>query len=931
MPIPQGTNATPVNPTNWNTLVDGINALGENVIQHGATGDGSTDDSAAFIAAIAAAAGGVVLVPEAATSFRLSANVTVPAGVTVVFQEGGLLLIDNAIAFTVNGGIQAGTYRIFSGAGTAVLAANPTINIVWYSASGTGDNSSRWVDALRNAFASNGNISHYYAPAGNYEDQSTITLDSTGFWTLSGDGMSVTRFHYDQIDDTSLMKVERDAGVNIVYNVVIRDMSFYGGSTATGAAIEIVDASQFWINNVTIEDFDADTVTNRGVWTKGRDNIKLSNVRFSGVITSIYIDDNANSTIDCDHFYLENVRMHAGDQDNGYGVHFVCQNVYNFTATGNNAIAHVKYGFYWDEGTQSLRSLNIAIRDFRIENGDSVNKDGWFAWIEHNDAINDLIFSNIRIGTSFNGFHIRDTDRLSINNVNSAGDAGYTALDIDTTVISSIFDHFSRASGATFTTTGLTASYLRGDNAQFGLELYGADSRHSFGLGPGAADDFIVGTNYIVVEGDTGNVGINTDDPDQLLEVSDSTTPYIRLVNTTEGTWDFDDIFSGIQFYNDDTTATGPNIAAAIEAIHTRSGSGHGGADAGLRFLTWDINDANPTERMRITSVGKTILHGSLVADSYNFAADAEASDTYVISLDPAPDGYVTGMLITFTANTANTGACTVNVNALGAKSLKVNHDRDPGNGYIESGSVVTAVYDGTNFQITSIDAGVPDYAGIFGDDNAVATTILLVDAYEPVTIFDTNMPEVVSNGDFSNNNITIGNTGDYKASVHLSGESAGNNKVYEFDVFEIAASGDTITGVTQANPGVVTATGHSFSNGNRVKIASVAGMTELNGQIYTVASAGANDFELNDDNGANINTTGYTAYTSGGTAFLATCVDVAHTHRQFGAGVGDIGSMSGGGIAALTSGNTLELHVKGVTDATNLTLESLQLSIIKL
>jgi len=560
-----------VNPTSLGDVIH-KGYSGHDVRAYGAVGDGTTDDSTAFTNAIAAAAGGVVIVPQAPTSYKLSSNVTVPAGVTVVFQEGGLLLIDNAVVFTVNGGIQAGTYQIFSGAGTAVLAANPTINIVWYSASGSGDNSSRWVDALRNAFASNGNLSHYYAPAGNYEDTSTITLDSTGFWTLSGDGMSVTRFFYRQTDDTSLVKIERDAGASIVYNIIIRDMSFFGMSTATGAAIEITDSSQLWINNVTIEDFDADIVTNRGIWTKGRDNVKLSNVRFASVITSIYIDDNPNSTIDCDHFNLENVRMHAGDQDNGYGVHIVCQNVYNFTTLGNNALAHVKYGFYWDEGTATLRGLSISIRDFRIESGDSVNKDCWFMHFVHNDAINDLVVANIRIASSFNGLYLRNVDRLSVYNIDSAGGAGYTSLDIDTTVKSSILNHFRRQTGSTFTTTGLTETSLKGDDAQFGLEIYGADSKH--------------------------------------------------------------------------------------------------------------------------------LLGGNLVSNTYNFAPDSVGSDAYAITLDPAPAAYTTGMMIVFTAGFANTGACTVNVNSLGVKSLKMLHDQDPGNNYIENGSVVMAVYDGTNFQM---------------------------------------------------------------------------------------------------------------------------------------------------------------------------------------------------------------------------------------
>lgn len=80
------------------------------------------------------------------------------------------------------------------------------------------------------------------------------------------------------------------------------------------------------------------------------------------------------------------------------------------------------------------------------------------------------------------------------------------------------------------------------------------------------------------------------------------------------------------------------------------------------------------------------------------------------------------------------------------------------------------------------------------------------------------------------------------------------------------AAKGSTqaITGITQANPAVVTYTGaDNFTNGDRVYIDNVLGMTQVNNQLYTVANvnAGANTFELQ-----GVNSTAYTAYVSGGT-----------------------------------------------------------------
>jgi hypothetical protein len=219
------------------------------------------------------------------------------------------------------------------------------------------------------------------------------------------------------------------------------------------------------------------------------------------------------------------------------------------------------------------------------------------------------------------------------------------------------------------------------------------------------------------------------------------------------------------------------------------------------------------------------------------------------------------------------------------------------------------------------------DYAGIYTDGNAVATTINVVGAFEHVDVYDTDMPEQRSDGDNSTDSITVGDSADYKVNFYLYGSAGGNNKIYEFFSFEIAASGDTITGATQANPCVVTATGHSFSNGNIVKITGVAGMTELNDRLFTVANAGANDFELNDDDGAGINSGGFGVYSSGGTAVLATKLVQVHAERKY-AVQNDVGSCSGGGFATLTQGNAIELYVKGETDATDITIEGSQFMI---
>ena len=83
-------------------------------------------------------------------------------------------------------------------------------------------------------------------------------------------------------------------------------------------------------------------------------------------------------------------------------------------------------------------------------------------------------------------------------------------------------------------------------------------------------------------------------------------------------------------------------------------------------------------------------------------ATDTGTANAYVIALSPAITAYAAGQEITFKAGAASTTASTLNVNTLGAKALKKLHDQDIASGDIESGSIVTAVYDGTNFQVTS-------------------------------------------------------------------------------------------------------------------------------------------------------------------------------------------------------------------------------------
>ena len=92
----------------------------------------------------------------------------------------------------------------------------------------------------------------------------------------------------------------------------------------------------------------------------------------------------------------------------------------------------------------------------------------------------------------------------------------------------------------------------------------------------------------------------------------------------------------------------------------------------------------------------------------------------------------------------------------------------------------------------------------------------------------------------------------------------------------QITNASQNITGITKANPAVVTVASHGYTNGTDVWINSVGGMTEVNGRRYTIANATTNTFEL-----SGVDSTNYTTYTSGGTAASVYEISSPYTEAQ--------------------------------------------------
>ena len=80
-----------------------------------------------------------------------------------------------------------------------------------------------------------------------------------------------------------------------------------------------------------------------------------------------------------------------------------------------------------------------------------------------------------------------------------------------------------------------------------------------------------------------------------------------------------------------------------------------------------------------------------------------------------------------------------------------------------------------------------------------------------------------------------------------------------------------SISGIALGNPTIITATAHGFNNGDVVTLAGIVGTTVLNGLTFVVKNKTTSTFAVDYD------TTGSTAYTSGGTAMPVAWVNIGN------------------------------------------------------
>jgi hypothetical protein len=126
------------------------------------------------------------------------------------------------------------------------------------------------------------------------------------------------------------------------------------------------------------------------------------------------------------------------------------------------------------------------------------------------------------------------------------------------------------------------------------------------------------------------------------------------------------------------------------------------------------------------TNATDAAQYGQLQAGATTIAT-VTGTDTLTGTLTPAIAAYATGNLFSFVAANTNTGAATINLNSLGAKSITKQGTTALSAGDILSGQVHLIEYDGTRFQLlnpTILNGIVSPANGGTGIANNAAMTV---------------------------------------------------------------------------------------------------------------------------------------------------------------------------------------------------------------
>ena len=168
-------------------------------------------------------------------------------------------------------------------------------------------------------------------------------------------------------------------------------------------------------------------------------------------------------------------------------------------------------------------------------------------------------------------------------------------------------------------------------------------------------------------------------------------------------------------------------------------------------FLAVALNSDGTVKTNAVSTlalIDRAVTNAKLAFDSSFYVADTSVSaNTITVTFSPAPSAYAAGMVFYILVANANTGAVQINVNALGAKTLKKNGNVDMASGDIKAGQLICVAYDavaGTPvFQLVNTipQVNTPWTTGAVVMQGTPNATALILTTYQEIAAVELVLP----------------------------------------------------------------------------------------------------------------------------------------------------------------------------------------------
>lgn len=175
------------------------------------------------------------------------------------------------------------------------------------------------------------------------------------------------------------------------------------------------------------------------------------------------------------------------------------------------------------------------------------------------------------------------------------------------------------------------------------------------------------------------------------------------------------DAVAGTTIVSTDFDQFSDEVSTALTLAFMKDGqsTATGAFKMGAQKITGMADGAALTDATSVNQVVDGVL-------THCATPSAVGTDAYAVSLPINPVTLVTGAMYSFTPEVANTGACSVDFNSIGAKNIKMADAADPYDGAIQADVPCVVQYDGTSMILIN-----PYFAGASSTSSAAELNVL--------------------------------------------------------------------------------------------------------------------------------------------------------------------------------------------------------------